>query len=118
MAFGRPNIFKIFGSAAVPSGTPWATAWGTPGTTKAVRLMGGVVELFAVGTFQVDLLQGTAEAAATIATFALVQPNGSSRELLDWIDKTLPTNTPICMRTRAGTANVVATFAGREIPSS
>ena len=63
-----PNTFVSFGSASV--GTAIQSAW-TPGTGKAIRLMGCVVGKGDAGVLQVDLTLGTAAAAGTLATLTV-----------------------------------------------
>ncbi len=106
-----PDTFKPFGSASV--GTAISAAW-TPGSSKYIRLMGGWLNLLSSGTIQIDLTDGTVNAASTIATFGL-KDNDAAHLFYLGAGKTLASaDFPLGIKARAGAGSIVATFFGRE----
>ena len=108
-----PNVFKPFGSASIT--TTIKPAW-TPASGKVVVLMGAIISLSA-GTAQVDLTDGTAAAAGTVATLFMAHNPGivSNPSDISFGSKMLTgANTPLGIKARAGEGTVVATFYGRE----
>ncbi len=106
----EPNVWKAFGSASVVT-TPQAV-W-TPGSDKRIRLMGFELTLVSATEVQIDVLAGTAVAAATVSThfFDAVQP---SKLFHYGAGKALAKNAKLSIKARAGAGTIAGTFFGRE----
>lgn len=105
-----PNVWKPFGSANVV--TTSQIAW-TPEAGNRIRLMGFELSLVSTGEVQIDILAGTAVAAATISThfFDPVQP---SKSFHYGAGKALAEDAKLSIKARAGGGTITGTFYGRE----
>ncbi len=105
-----PNVWKPFGSASVV--TTSQIAW-TPVSGNRIRLMGFELSLVSATEVQLDILAGTAVAAATISThfFNAVQP---SKAFHYGAGKALAEDAKLSIKARAGAGTITGTFYGRE----
>lgn len=105
-----PNEWKPFGSASV--GTASQIAW-TPASGNRIRLMGFELSLASAVQVQIDILAGTAVAAATISThfFSTAQP---SKSFHYGAGKALAEDAKLSIKARADAGTITGTFYGRE----
>lgn len=105
-----PNVWKPFGSASIT--TTSQPAW-TPASDKRIRLMGFELSLVSATEVQIDILAGTAAAAATVSThfFGTAQP---SKLFHYGAGKALDADAKLSIKARAGAGTISGTFFGRE----